>query len=116
VNSKKNAARREMLQKRLDAGVMSEHFPEVAGIVINMKHTQRSAKSLLRTVNFFPGSSAFFRLDCLSNDCVDGGFDLTHVITAMIRNRQETAKGELGCEGGNPGHSVINYEIAIQYV
>jgi hypothetical protein len=116
MSSKRHAARREMLQQRIDAGVVGAHFPGVAGIVISMIYTQRGAKPMLRTVNFSPGSSALFRIDCLSRDCVEGGFDLTQVITAMIRSRQETAKGELNCEGEHPDHSSIVYEVAIHYV
>jgi hypothetical protein len=118
LSSRKHAARKERLQKKHEAGFMSVQFPEVANIVINMMYNQRGiAKALQRTVNFFPSSYAFFRLDCLSKECVEGGFDLTQVITSMIENRKKAAKGELSCEGRDPsaGHSEIAYEVAIQY-
>ena len=118
MNSRKSTARTERLQQRLDAGFVSTHFPEVASIVINMIYSQRGIqKTLPRIVNFFPGSYALFRVGCLNKDCIDGGFDLTQVITAMIQNRSEAAKGELSCEGNVPsaGHSAIVYEVAIQY-
>ncbi len=107
----------ERIERRCEAGFVSKHFPDVSSIVISMTYNQRGIKSLLRTVNFSPGSYAFFRVDCLSKECVAGGFDLTGVITAMIRNRREAAKGELGCEGNDPSadHSDIIYEVAIQY-
>jgi hypothetical protein len=113
MNSKKNAARREMQQQRVDAGFVAAHFPDVAGIVINMMYNQKGTRSLSRTVNFFPGSYALFRIACLNNDCVDGGFDLSQVINSMIRNHRETAKGDLNCESAD--HSAISYEVAIQY-
>lgn len=113
MNSKKNAARREMQQQRLDAGFVATHFPDVASIVINMMYNQRGTKSLSRTVNFFPGSYALFRIACLNNDCVNGGFDLSQVINTMIRNHREAAKGDLNCESAD--HSAITYEVAIQY-
>ena len=74
-------------------------------------------KSVPRVVNFFPGSSALFRIDCLKKECTSGGFDLTQVITGMIKNRKEAAKGDLSCEGNGPAadHSNIAYEVAIQY-
>lgn len=117
MNSRKSAARRERLQQRIDAGFVAKHFPEVASIVINMMYNQTGIqKSLPRMINFFPSSYAIFRVDCLSSGCVDGGFDLTQVIAAMIRNRRETAKGDLSCESGtSPDHSAIVYEVAIQY-
>jgi hypothetical protein len=118
MNSRKNAARIERQERRVEAGFMAAQFPQVAGISINMTYNQRGiAKALPRVVNFFPGSYALFRVDCLSRGCADGGFDLTQVITGMIRNRREKAKGELNCEGNDPssGHSSIVYEVAIQY-
>jgi hypothetical protein len=118
MNARKNAARLERRQRKLDAGFVDALFPEVAGIVIRMIYSQRGIqKSLPRVINFFPGSYALFRVDCLNKECVDGGFDLTRVITEMIRNRSEAVKGDLGCEGDSPsaGHSTIAYEVAIKY-
>jgi len=106
------------MQQRLESGSVAKHFPEVASIVIIMTYNQKGAKSILRTFNFSPSSYAFFRIECLRKDCVDGGFDLTQVITAMIRNRGAEAKGALSCEGNEPpaNHSDIAYQVAIQYV
>jgi hypothetical protein len=116
--SMKKAAREEKQQRKLDAGFMEAQFPEVAGIVISMIYNQRGIqKSMPRVVNFFPGSYALFRVDCLNKECVDGGFDLSQLITGMIRNHKEAAKGDLICEGNSTSasHSTIAYEVAIQY-
>ncbi len=118
INSRKNAARTERLQQRVEAGSVATHFPEVAGIVISMMYNQRGIqKSLPRVVNFFPSSYALFKVECLSKGCVDGGFDLTQIITAMIGNRREASKGEISCEGdgSSADHSAIVYEVAIKY-
>lgn len=113
MNNKKNTARREMMQQRTDAGFVSAHFPEVTSIVINMMYNQKGIKALARTLNFSPSSSAFFKVACLNRDCIDGGFDLNQVITSMVRNRRETAKGDLNCESSD--HSAIVYDVAIEY-
>ena len=118
VNNKKNATRIQREQRKLDAGLLDAKFPDVAGIVIRMTYNQRGIqKSLCRVVNFFPGSYALFRIDCLNKECSDGGFDLTQVITGMIRNRREAARGDLSCEGdgASADHSTIAYEVDIQY-
>jgi hypothetical protein len=89
MDNRKTVARMERIQQRVDAGLVATHFPEVTSIGISMIYNQRGLqKSLPRIVNFFPGSYALFRVDCLNKDCVDGGFDLTQIITAMIRNRR----------------------------
>ena len=116
--SRNNQAKIERNQQRLDAGFISKQFPEVASIVISMMYKQKGGSSpISRVKNFSPGSYAFFRLDCLSKDCVDGGFDMTGIITSMISSHSKTSKGELGCDdsGPRPDHSNIVYEVAIQY-
>ena len=118
MNAKKNAARMERRQLKIDAGFVDAQFPEVAGIVISMMYHQRGLqKSFPRIINFFPGSYAFFRVDCLNKECKEGGFDFTQVITGMIKNRSEDAKGDIRCEGegSSPGHSNVSYKVAIKY-
>jgi len=118
ANSRKNAARTERLHQRVETGFVSTHFPGVKNIAINMTYNQVGLnKALLRTVNFFPDSYAFFRVDCINRECADGGFDLTQVINTMVLKRKEAAKGQLNCQGTGPiaGHSAITYEVAIQY-
>jgi hypothetical protein len=115
--SRNDQARSEKKQDRMDSGLLSKHFPEVAGIVVTMMYTQRGGITVDRVVNFYPSSYAFFRMDCLSQDCVNGGFDLSHTIHMMVRHHSEASTGELACDddGPRPGHSNIVYKIAIRY-
>jgi hypothetical protein len=117
MNNSKNTAMQERMQQRREAGSVAAHFPEVADIVMNMTYNQHGAKSILRTFHFTPNSYAFFIVNCLRKDCVDGGFDLTRIITTMIRNRRVEVKGVLSCKGtdSSTNHSDIVYEVAIQY-
>jgi len=122
MNNNKHAAmmekKQELMQLRRDAGSVASHFPEVANIVMRMTYNQRGAKSILRTFHFTPGSYAFFIVNCLRQDCIDGGFDLTQIITTMVRNRRMEGKGSLSCTGtdSSTNHSDIVYEVAIQYI
>jgi hypothetical protein len=120
INNKRAAImekKQEIIQQRLEAGSVATNFPEVANIIMNMTYTQTGSRSILRTFNFTPNSDAFFLVNCLRQNCVDGGFDLTQVITTMIRNHKAKGKGELSCTGTDPStsHSDIVYEVAIQY-
>ena len=121
MNNSKNVARmermQETMQQRREAGSVATHFPEVANIVMNMTYSQRGAKSILRTFNFTPNSYAFFVVNCLRQDCIGGGFDMTEVITSMIRNRSVEVKGALSCKGtdSSTNHSDIVYKVSIQY-
>jgi hypothetical protein len=121
MNNNKHAAmmerKQEIMQQKSDAGFIATNFPEVANIVMSMTYNQKGAKSILRTLYFTPNSYAFFMVNCLRQDCVDGGFDLTHVVTEMIRNHRAQGKGAFSCKGtdASTNHSDIVYEVAIRY-
>ncbi len=108
-------------QHKLAAGLLSERFPSVSGIVINMKYYQKGSDSvlMLRTVNVIPSDSAYFNMECVTKGCVDGGFDLTKVIAKMVKARKKASKGKLVCCGKidspSSDHASVDYEIGIQY-
>ena len=114
---RKNGSTEERARQKLDAGLMSEHFPEVSNIVVKMKYVKEGTTSLLRTLNFYPESHAYFRMSCLGEGCEDGGLDLTRVITTMIKNHKTSAKGELSCKNKDPAavHANIAYEVSLKY-
>ena len=118
VNTRNTAARQARIQEEHDAGSMAERFPEVEKIVVTLTYSQRGIKGIVRNRWFLPSSFAFFRLTCLSRDCVDGGFDMSRTISDMIRSRSLVRTGELHCEGGQRGPCAAHaaYEIAIAYI
>ena len=109
--------KQELMRQRHEAGSIAAHFPEVARIEMNMTYNQKGTKSILRTFYFTPSCYAFFIVNCLRKDCVDGGFDLTQVITTMIKKHKGQGKGTLSCTGtdSSNNHSDIEYEVTIQY-
>jgi hypothetical protein len=118
VSKPKNDERAERRQQKIDAGLLSERYPHISSIVITMDYYQKGAGAVLmkRTVNFFPGSSAYFLMECMKNDCLNGGFDLAPVIATMVKGCSESKNGELTCPGNNAsGHTRINYNVAIHY-
>jgi len=120
TNHEKNVAKMEKKQRILETGLISEHFPKVSSIVINMTNYHKGINPvpIVRTCNFWPNSHAYFNIECLSKNCVDGGFDLDQVITMMIENHQNSGKGELVCDGSSlpSDHSHINFKVTIQYI
>jgi hypothetical protein len=109
------------MQEREDAGLISQRFPEVSNIVVDMQHNKKglSAVHLLRTLNFFSDSHAYFRVECLNRDCKDctEGFHLDQVVAAMVRNHTSSKEGELNCEGNGitSRHVNISYKVTIRY-
>src|SRR4030043_1471425 len=119
TNSEKNAARREKTQQKLESDLISEHFPKVSSIVIDVRNCYGKINpiTVLRTLNFWPNSHAYFNIECLSKGCLAGGFDLDQVITMMVRSHKDSGEGELICDGNNlsSDHSNILYKINIRY-
>jgi hypothetical protein len=113
----RNEAREERKRQTLAAGLMSEHFPGVSSIVVTMNYGRGMHSAVLRTLNFYPGSSAFFRISCLSEGCDQGALDLTHSIHRMIRGRETSAQGELSCDNRAAAivHPRVEYQVAITY-
>ena len=117
IYNTRNEAREERKRQIAAAGLVSGCFPDVASIVVTMNYSRGTFPSVLRTVNFYPGSNAFFRISCLGEGCDDGGLDLTGVMQRMIKRREKSAKGVLRCANQDAAivHPSVNYEVAITY-
>lgn len=108
-------------QLRVASGLVSDRFPQVNGIVIHMTYFRKGSNPVLmrRTVNVFPTAYAYFNMDCMISGCIDGGFDLTPVITEMVKKHTKLKKGTLVCSGKNADlesdHANIAYEVTIKF-
>ena len=108
-------------QARYDAGLLSEKFPTVLGIVIHMIYYHKAENPVLmqRTVNIFPASYAYFHMECMIKTCEGGGFDLKSAITKQIKQKKATIKGTMSCKSANKelptDHGKIDYDVKIKY-
>jgi hypothetical protein len=106
---------------RLAAGLVSERLPGVANIVFHMTYYQRVPGPVLmtRTKNYFPTDYACFHMECMREECTDGGFDLTRVVDGLVKSRKRSVKGSIVCRGKGEalrhGHASISYEVSIEY-
>lgn len=123
MNRRQNyLAKQELIQKnKIATGLVSDRFPGVSGIVFRMTYYLGASNPILmeRTLNFRPTDYAYFRLDCMKEECTNGGFDLTSVVAGLIKNRKKACKGKIMCQGKNsalsPGHASIAYVVNVQY-
>jgi hypothetical protein len=122
ANRNKSSAKMALKkQNRLLAGLISERFPEVSGIIISMIYYQNGANSVLmeRTINMLPTSDTYFKMDCMVRGCDGGGFDLTQTVADLAKNLRKVKKGTPVCNGQtdvpSQDHASIDYEIVIQY-
>lgn len=122
------ANREEYLKKmelknkaKLEAGLVSERFPNVTGIKIKMTYYHNSENPVLmeRTINVFPSSYAYFNMDCMIRGCSGGGFDLNSIVAKQIKKKEKTSKGKMPCKGKiadlSSDHAHISYDISVQY-
>ena len=123
VSTKQNYKTKQE-QKRnsmIAAGLVSDRLPGVTNIVFHMTYYHRTTGPALmkRTMTFLPADYACFRVDCVREECTDGGFDLAPVVTKLVKDRKKTSKGNLFCRGRSEslklGHASIAYEITIEY-
>lgn len=120
-SAQRYAEKLELDQKKADAGLVSELFPRVSGMVIRMTYRQDLANPILmiRTINVLPSSYAYFHMKCMAKDCKEGGFDLTPAITNLVKHRKRTGRGKMACAGEGDkltsNHASISYEISINY-
>lgn len=122
ANRQQQQAKVELKKQNTSAaGLLSERFPHVAGMVIHMTYLQNGINPVLmvRTLNVFPTSPAYFKMDCMIKGCDNGGFDLTPVIKSMIKARKKEKKGSIDCKGKvdavTADHASVDYTIAIKY-
>ncbi len=118
LNKKKLAERDERKRCELDTELLSSKYPDIESLVISMDYYQKGYKDLMmkRTVNFSPESHAYFLMECMKNDCLEGGFNLAPVISSMVRKNLTSEKGEITCQGNDSSeHARIIFKISIKY-
>jgi hypothetical protein len=101
----------------LAAGLVSDRFPGVSSIVVTMDYSRGTFSAVHRTMNFFPGSPAFFKISSLGDGSDEGGLDLTRFIHKMIGSHARSAKGAFNGDRKDPAiaHPNVDYEVAITY-
>jgi hypothetical protein len=113
----RNEAWVERQRQMRDAGLVSERFPGVSSIVVTMNYNRGRNSALLRTLNFLPGSPAYFKISPLGDGREDGAPDLTDFISRMVRAHQRSAKGEFSGVQADAAtvDPNVDYEVAISY-
>lgn len=97
--------REQLMSEHLRAALLSERFPKVGQLRIEMAFSDPEARVAqpspqLRTL--YPAAPAFFRFMCPCADC-DGIFDLTETITDLLAKgawkSTRSLGGNLKCQG-----------------
>lgn len=107
-------------ESRSIADAISERFPGVSGISVRIIYHGNNGNPVLmvRTVNYFPSTDAYFVMQCFRKECTGGGFDLGPKISGLIKNKERSGKGKMECKGSDPSapcKAGISFEINVQY-
>lgn len=117
VYSRRKEAWEERKRQMLAAGLVSDLFPGVSSIVVTMDYSRGTFSAVHRTMNFYPGSPAFFKISSPGEGFDGGGLDLTPFIHKMIGSHKRLAKGAFSGDRKDPAlvHPTVDYEVAITY-
>jgi hypothetical protein len=119
TNQEKHLASIKKKQNQIESGKISDRFPQVSSISIEVKnfHGKEYPIVIIRTFKFLPDDYAYFNIECLRKRCIDGGFNLNRIIAKMISIHTGSKSGELYCHGNNlsRGHSYIYYDVNVKY-
>ncbi len=92
------------LEKRRNSPLISESYPNVETIEINMlldypnafsEHKKRDSKT------FLPTDKAYFEISCINKDCVFSDLKLDSEIHNTIFKKLESFKNKKNCNGYN---------------
>lgn len=100
-------------------GCVSERFSGISRIEFRMVYYHRSVNPVLmrRTLSFTPDNYAGFHMKCMTEGCIDGGYDLAPVVAGLVKSGKKSVTGRLPCQGTNktPGHASLAYEVSVEY-
>ena len=128
--ARKLGPRAEYLQQQhqrvKDSASLQERYRELKSLTVEMAYfdegfTVRRGE-MKYTVNLAHAKS-LFRFSCPNDECVCGDFDLSSELANAIAARQETASGELICQGWRSRttidnvlcRNVLRYKLSIGY-
>lgn len=114
---------KEKLEKEKAAlvatGHVSERYSGISNIEFRMTYYHRCLNPVLmkRTLTFSPDNYAGFHMKCMTDGCINGGYDLAPVVAALVHSGKKSVKGRIPCQGKNasPGHASLSYEVNIEY-
>lgn len=121
ISRKHHLFKKKLFEQKKHAGLVSEHFPTVTNIVINMKYYWELSNRLFlkRTVSFYPSSCAYFFINCLTKNCDGKCFKFKPVINTLIKNHKDFGGGNMFCRCKNNSiasdYVSIAYKINIKY-
>lgn len=80
---------------------LSDLYPDIERLTlfVAFEEVDAEAEPNYQQIIFTGNSAPAFRLECLREECVDGGFDYEPFIDELIRSGEHLAHGKIACQG-----------------
>jgi hypothetical protein len=100
--------------QELEAGLVSERFPQVKKIRLEVRFHDASGAQVQRRIRDLPPDAyAIFEMKCPLDATP---LDLKNVVTRMIHDKEKKKSGEVKCAGSQADtQHVAMYQIEIEY-
>src|SRR5437867_13144055 len=112
--SKQSVEAEARRQQELEAGLISERFPQVKKIRLEVRFHDASGAQVQRRIRDLPPDAyAIFEMKCPLDAAP---LDLKNIATRMIHDREKKKSGEVKCAGSQTDtHHIATYQIEIEY-
>jgi hypothetical protein len=113
-------------QRVTESASLLDRFPELKTLTVEVAYhdgdTFSKRGEMKYSVNLAHAKSVF-RFSCPNNECVEGDFDLSTHLANAVSGRQESAIGELTCQGWRNRstigtvscNTILRYKFSVGY-
>jgi hypothetical protein len=80
---------------------LGDKYPDVDTLALSLsiRAPNNELEPTLNGRSFGSDARAYFRFKCKNVDCVEGGFDLSSDVDAMVKDHRTEVSGRLVCQG-----------------
>jgi len=94
--------REQQVRRVTTSPSLAEKYQNLKSLTVNVGYFDRAGITKYRQLTYAVNLShakSVFRLDCVSDECVEGDFELTNELAAAATKHVKTVVGELCCNG-----------------
>jgi hypothetical protein len=103
LNPNPRVVQRQRERERMSASpFLAQRFPHLKGLTVELRHYAAGGihrtSQLKYSVNLAAVSSVF-SFECPNEQCIDGGFDISHAVSEAVAGHQGNKTGQASCQG-----------------
>lgn len=109
-----------------NSATLAEKFPTLKSMKVVLNYYDRERLQMTGEVKYVVNvlhAKSVFSFVCTNPECVEGDFDLSHVVAEAVSQRRTTAEGEIRCMGERyrpkaervPCGNLLRYKLTLGY-